>query len=464
MTLLGPVVRHTIDNEVSRKTSLHASSSTTSNAPCLDPTAIDMGASLPTATATSSNHSLHIISLPPKNDTFALPGESLVRECWRWKDTALGDGRDYFVPRPRALKAFHSLFVGMEISLVSGIGTNTNNAGDDLNVPLEVVLKLPSYNYEVGKNPEEVRIPLNDNMSMQQSPSNNEFNSSSETFVVDECAALSNCARLDVILVLKRVKSQSGDERINNSTIMQNTILSQAGRMIAARYAVAYNLQQQIYSQRTKTTTLLERTGLTSWLDLPGAINIEKKNESPISNTLRQEQYTEIDRLSQRLTSLEGARFISTHLSLIAGGLAPRPNRPDREVIFRPYSSRDAHILLQLKRTVEVVSVLKNGKDNHDKGSSSSSSGSESSLDDKKTNGGRGRIKTLLDGALSAGKAARNEDVVPEIVQLKEYGSDGTPPVALANIVAEVSSIFYSRQDIQKKYTFYSFQIYGIAL
>ena len=47
---------------------------------------------------------------------------------------------------------------------------------------------------------------------------------------------------------------------------------------------------------------------------------------------------------------------------------------------------------------------------------------------------------------------------IGEIVQLKEYGSDGTPPVALANIVAEVSSIFYNRKDIQKKYTFTDFR------
>jgi hypothetical protein len=52
--------------------------------------------------------------------------------------------------------------------------------------------------------------------------------------------------------------------------------------------------------------------------------------------------------------------------------------------------------------------------------------------------GKRGRIKTILDGALSAGKAARNDRVVPEIRKLREYGPDGTPPSALARIVAEV--------------------------
>ena len=62
---------------------------------------------------------------------------------------------------------------------------------------------------------------------------------------------------------------------------------------------------------------------------------------------------------------------------------------------------------------------------------------------DNRDGGGRGRIKTVIDGALSAGKAARNERVVPEIKKLKVYGSDGTPPSALAKEVANV------RNDVQ---------------
>lgn len=78
-------------------------------------------------------------------------------------------------------------------------------------------------------------------------------------------------------------------------------------------------------------------------------------------------------------------------------------------------------ILLQLKRTVEVISVI-NQKD----------------ATQKKT-GGQGRIKILLDNALTAGKLARREDIVPEIIKLKEYGSDGTPPSTLASLVAEAA-------------------------
>ena len=40
---------------------------------------------------------------------------------------------------------------------------------------------------------------------------------------------------------------------------------------------------------------------------------------------------------------------------------------------------------------------------------------------------------------MTAGKAARNEKTVPEIIKLKEYGSDGTPPSALASFVAEAA-------------------------
>ncbi|KAL7473826.1 hypothetical protein ACHAXS_014465 [Conticribra weissflogii] len=42
----------------------------------------------------------------------------------------------------------------------------------------------------------------------------------------------------------------------------------------------------------------------------------------------------------------------------------------------------------------------------------------------------------MLEWALNAGKAVRNEAIVPQIRELKEYGSDGTPPVGLASKVA----------------------------
>jgi len=414
----------------------HSTSSATINAPLAPITTI--------TTTGKERTSLHLISLPPKDDTFALPGESLVRECWRWKDSALGDGRDYFIPRPRALKAFHSLFVGMEITVLFGRNGNSNHGSLDES-DLEVVLKLPSS--EEGQSPVEVRLPLPHLLSsasilnVDDMPQSSKEYSFSETFVVEECAALSNCARLDVILVLKSIQQWQETEKKCDEDSSPALPTTKELADIATRHAVAYHLQQQISSKKRsdKSPSLLKRTGLASWLDLPGAIDKDATLPTNQQGSLTEEQCMEMYQLGQRLTSIEGAHPISTHLSLIAGGLAPRPNRPDREVIFRPYSSRDAHILLQLKRTVEVVSTW-NPKDEYD--TAMPGQGKKTATAKiKNVNGshGRGRIKTLLDGALSAGKAARNEKVVPEIKKLKEYGSDGTPPVALANVVAEAA-------------------------
>ena len=275
----------------------------------------------------STKHTLHLISLPSKNDTFTLPGESLIRECWKWKDAALGDGRDYFVPRPRALKAFQSLFVGMQITVIS-----SDRGESDASI-LEIVLQLPSMSIQSEDNVE-VRIPL-DCMSsgfiereLQQSTTSRE-NTCSQTFLIDECVTLSNCARLDILLVFKTLNDDDND-------YMNQDIVS-----TAAHYAVAYNLQQQIDTQRSKSMSLLERTGLSSWLDLTDGV----KTDQVLPNSITNDQLKEIYQLTQRLTSMEGASAISNHLCLIASGLAPRPNRPDREVIFRPYSSRDAREL-----------------------------------------------------------------------------------------------------------------------
>jgi hypothetical protein len=400
-----------------------------------------------TATTTKQSNNtyttMHLISLPPIDDTYTSPiSESLIRECWRWKDVTLGDGRDYFLPKPRALKDFHSLFVGMEISII----TNTNNE--------EVIVKPPSssmsresFNYHSktrlslhnvdedsivnnndndidgggGTTPTDNNGCVVENSSVQRSFIKEE----QQRFVIEECVALSNCARLDVILVLKREQKQQ--QQWLNEDMTDSSL--------AARYAVAYNLQQQVQSRqsnnnsKSSSSSLLDRIGLTTLLDLPGAVRKNNNDEETETFSTNDDNGqcsnadNEIRQLANRLSTMEGARAICTHLSLVASGLSPRPNRPDREVLFRPYSSRDAHILLQLKRTVELVSVLNMTTTTTENGGGG---------------GGRGRIKTILDCALTAGKASRNERIVPDIRKLKEYGSNGTPPLALAKVVAEV--------------------------
>jgi hypothetical protein len=277
----------------------------------------------------------------------------------------LGDGRDYFIPRPRALKAFHALFVGMiiDVTALAGIG--------DVKLTLPLPLPLPSSEGE--QSDIRLRIPFEMHSngasmhdSLFQSLAENSF---SERFAIEECVVLSNCACLDILLVLNRIR-ETGTEAPtffspsrpemsvadNLDLRMQNTT---GIADIAARYAVAYILHHQINVRRSKGATLLERTGLSSWLDLPGLIQT-----STATNSISRDQSMYINQLGQRLISIEDPQAISTHLCLVACGLAPRTNRPDREVIFRPYSSRDAREYQQRKTNacIHDRSVLLNSQ------------------------------------------------------------------------------------------------------
>jgi len=144
--------------------------------------------------------------------------------------------------------------------------------------------------------------------------------------------------------------------------------------------------------------------------DWPGAIDLKADwtgNDTPVHQEA-------VKDLSRHWTVLNDSRDIAQHLSLVAAGMAPRPRRPDREVIFQPFSSRDAHILLQLKRTLDVA-------------------------------GDSPTLSTVLRFALQAGKAARNPDIVPELMELRnEYGTgnskfDVTPPIEVSRKVADAA-------------------------
>jgi hypothetical protein len=313
----------------------------------------------------------------------------------------------------------------MEISVDVELGEEHEIDGRMGCVLNRVALKIPSISCGEGSR-FEVEFPMEQLSAVKQSKA---IGCMTKTYLIEECVALSNCARLEVILALKEKTQQQSSE---NYSVPPNAASVVAES--AARLSVAYHLWRQTQNYRSNNASLLRRTGLAYWLDLPDSVETSHAscnnftgNNAPESSLLM-EQIQDITNLSQRLGCIEGGLSISRHLSLIASGLAPRTNRPSRDVIFRPYSSRDAHILMQLKRTVEVVSVL-------------GVQSEESTMDQHhKPNdpGGRGRIKILLDGALNAGKAVRNENIVPEIRQLKEFGSDGTPHIGLANVVAEV--------------------------
>jgi len=110
------------------------------------------------------------------------------------------------------------------------------------------------------------------------------------------------------------------------------------------------------------------------------------------------EKFDYLDKKSQNLASLFTVTItlddIVTYLCKVAAGIAPRFSRPDRPVRFCPFSSRDAHIMLQLKRTSHVASPFP-------------------------------KMKIILNAALSAGEAARNTKQCPILNKLKGYNGEG---------------------------------------
>ena len=284
------------------------------------------------------NRTVLLVSLPPKTDD-ALP---TVRRAWQWKDSALGDGRDYFVPRPRALRALNKLMVGKKIQL----------------------------------NGEDYEDKSDDDAFM---------------YTIEECGVLSNCARLDVVLVVSGPSMNGGNA------------------VAAGRRAVAEALASQLVSYGAIHQRNAALDGLASFLDLSGVVD-----ECPPSIEENAEASDFANELDGVLVTVEGGNAVCRHMCGVACGLAARPSRPGRDVPFRPWSSRDAHIMLQLKRTSEVA----NGS----------------------------RVQLLFDASLTAGKAARDPDKVKEILPLKPYGTDGryalSPPKHLTeNAVAAAMKI-----------------------
>eukprot|EP00536_Pseudo-nitzschia_multiseries_P000804 jgi/Psemu1/300326/fgenesh1_kg.10_\ len=103
-----------------------------------------------------------------------------------------------------------------------------------------------------------------------------------------------------------------------------------------------------------------------------------------------------------------------------------RPRRPDRPVVFRPFSSRDAHVLLQLKRTRENIAFSSDSCQSTDGNSRSindTSLSNNSPATPTRQQRKRKYLPVILDCALRAGKAARNSAIVPEIEELRKMTS-----------------------------------------
>ena len=196
------------------------------------------------------------VSLKDFNETDYSQPRS-IRELWKWKDTVLGNGHDYFVPRPNAIQSIQNAII-----------------------------------------------------------------TTCEGIKIQDCSVMSNCARLDILLI------------VTNTTTTTNDVSKHVARV----------LSQQLSSSSTSSSRWKQMIG--NALDLPGMV---KK-----SSTIWDEKV--VKEICSQLQVDWNVTDIIYHYCEVASGLAHRPNRPHRKVQFRPYSSRDAHILLQLKRTLALCS------------------------------------------------------------------------------------------------------------
>lgn len=235
------------------------------------------------------------------------PDERISKPCrdlWKWKDATLGDGRDFFVPKPKTIKALQS--------------------------HLQTHCRLR------------------------------------------QISVLSNCARFEIICVCDKNPIQD----------------------------ICRVLFAQIQSNKPNAVMNV----LTQSMDIPEWVLRSESLRVPEFST------SESRELARHWEVKVGAENILQHLCLVAAGMASRPRRPERHTIFRPFSSRDAHIMLQLKRTKEIAEG--------------------------------NQIHQLLEYTLRAGKAARNTNIVPALNLLRDYGTGDSkyssePPRDLLTRVSE---------------------------
>ena len=270
-----------------------------------------------------NDSNLHLLSLQFPQESFS----KAIQQAWRWKDSVLGDGRDFFVPKPKTLAALNALLLQQCI---------------DINI--------------------------------------------------QECAVLSNCARFEIILVCNPT------DTIHLTTTISNCI---AAQIISHQHRPFPILQDQF--SKFDRPELIQAIQPTAFKHTTPTLTLTLPATTLPTTTLTTTALAQD--LSTHWTHLTGPDHICRHLALVAAGMAERPNRVGRPVPFRPFSSRDAHILRQLKRT-EAIGP---------------------------------RVKTVLDYALRAGKAVRDVTIVPEIAVYHTFTVD--PPAAIMEQVAKVAVI-----------------------
>ena len=293
------------------------------------------------------------------NESFS----KMVYDIWKWKDMVLGDGRDYFLPKSNTLRALQKYII-----------QQTN-------------IEIPKSN--VGQN--------------------------TVAYSLSECVILSNCARFEVMIVVDTVNVIDDD----NLEEMRHQFRQQLQDRVVSDLSLLLYAQVQSYNQNNRnsnnifasTTSFMDRPDV---IDMNAMVTLHRNDPNVITNGYNSSRDVtrQIQEMHKYWNVLSNVTDIISHLCDITVGIASRPRRPDRMVPFRPFSSRDAHILLQFKRTTDIATTTKSSK-----ATSSTNSNSK-----KHSN----RILLLLQYAIRAGKAARNPQRVPILNTLRQqYGETG---------------------------------------
>lgn len=284
-----------------------------------------------------------------------------VRSLWKWKDSTLGDGRDFFVPKPKTLKSLQNYL----LKHCTGL---------------------------------------------------------------QECSVLSNCARLEVLCIVAKSATSSthASTRNNNADLKNSTaaVNSTLERRLLEEVSLCF-ASQMLYAS-SSTRSVWSQLFFPTQMDRPNAVlnldhsplDVDGGNDPYRINVIQDVR----DDLSEHWKVIRGPHDVLQHLCEVAAGMAARPRRPDRTTLFRPFSSRDAHILLQLKRTKEIVSVAR-----YAVGGPHYESVATAKADGVRLDRRQKIISLLFEYALRAGKAARNPKIVPELNLLRGDISVGGP-------------------------------------
>ena len=319
----------------------------------------------------------------------------------RWKYYVLGDGGVYFDQRPKSLSRLNQQLLDV---ISKELGPQINST----------IKAATSINSNIILPQEE----LFQNMEI-------------------ECAVISTCKRFEILITME-VEVESS---INNNNC---TNIEKQHRIDIIKSIIASYFAKQITLQRRKLKLLGVIPFLAFPRDRPSRIKTISSNNSLIQQRQQQnEMYNELkETIHEQIIIVNGIQNVTKRLIQLASGLLDRP-------IFRPFSSRDSHIMFQLKKTSDSsqrrqFSYSKeeehqsNNDTNDDELTNEDMGPNRAIIVTHRNNHNNHRncctkySKILFDAALQGGKAARSPKVVPILNQLKEEskGADGPPQLS----------------------------------